>query len=294
MTHRASPSSSAAAAEMGHVVRRGRSPRLLLLRTLAASLAVDCVVAAAATTGSALAALPTFDIRTYGAVGDNRTLCTASIQAAVAAAAAAGGGLVLVPPGGAYLTATVSLATNVYLLVPAGATLQASAAYANYTAVSGLNWDRWDVLHTNGAANTGIVGSVDGSGGGGTLAGPMWQMITGYDPTQNQFEPETWAGGAAGCEGECRPRLVVFEDCINVTVANVALVDSADWTQLYRRTTNLLLENVTVWGSQQWPNNDGVDLESCTNVTIRNWTSFTGDDGIVFGSGNCNNMRVPW
>lgn len=37
-----------------------------------------------------------------------------------------------------------------------------------------------------------------------------------------------------------------------------------------------------------------MDLESCRNVTIRNYTSFTGDDGIVLGSGNCNDMRVPW
>ena len=86
----------------------------------------------------------------------------------------------------------------------------------------------------------------------------------------------------------------MFEDCADVTVAGVRLVDSADWTQLYRRTTDILLENVTVWGSQQWPNNDGVDFESCRNVTVRNWTSFTGDDGIVLASGNCNDMRVPW
>lgn len=51
---------------------------------------------------------------------------------------------------------------------------------------------------------------------------------------------------------------------------------------------------MTVAGSQQWPNNDGVDFESCINVTVRNWVSFTGDDGIVLASGNCNDMRVPW
>lgn len=30
--------------------------------------------------------------------------------------------------------------------------------------------------------------------------------------------------------------------------------------QLYRRSTRVSIENVTVWGSQQWPNNDGVDF----------------------------------
>jgi len=121
----------------------------------------------------------------------------------------------------------------------------------------------------------------------------MWQMIDHYDANNNQFVPVTWAG-SFGCRGECRPRLLVFEDCLNVTVANVRLVDSADWTQLYRRTSNVLLANLSVWGSQQWGNNDGVDFESCTNVTVRDSVFFTGDDGIVLGSGNCNDMRVPW
>jgi polygalacturonase len=77
-------------------------------------------------------------------------------------------------------------------------------------------------------------------------------------------------------------------------VANVRLVDSADWTQLYRRTSGVLLANLTVWGSQQWPNNDGVDFESCTGVVVRNSTFFTGDDGIVLASGNCNTLPSPW
>ena len=88
--------------------------------------------------------------------------------------------------------------------------------------------------------------------------------------------------------------------------------------QLYRRSSHVTVANVTVWGSQQWPNNDGVDFgarccasstsgppcpmfssapraaESCAHVVYRNVSSFTGDDGIVFGSGNCNEMLHPW
>lgn len=227
---------------------------------------------------------PVFDITEYGAVPDNATLATAAIQAAVAAAAAAGGGLVRVPPGGAFRTATVRLATGVYLLLPPGAALQGSAVLADYTAIWGGDWDSWDVVHTRNASRTGVLGSADGTAIGGALHGPMWQMIGGYDGSQNQFVPVTWAG-QFGCRGECRPRLLVFEDCDDVTVAGVALRDSADWTSLYRRTHNVAVLNVSVWGSQQWPNNDGVDFESCVNVTVRNWTSFTGDDGIVLASG---------
>ena len=231
---------------------------------------------------------PVFDITVYGALPNNRTLCTSNIQAAIEAAFTAGGGIVYVPPGGAFLTATISLRNNVYLHLPAGATIQGSYVLQDYVAVNGGNWDKWDVVHTNNASNTGIFGN------GGVLQGPMWQLIDHYDPVQNQLIPKTFANGQYGCIGECRPRLLVFEDCENVLVQGIQLFDSADWTQLYRRVVNVTLDSLNVVGSQQWPNNDGVDFESCINVTVTNWTSFTGDDGIVFGSGNCNSMRVPW
>ena len=76
-------------------------------------------------TVSAHSSLPIFDITTYGAIPDNTTLCTSSIQAAIDAAYAIGGGIVFIPSGGAFRTATISLRDNVYLHLPAGATIQA-------------------------------------------------------------------------------------------------------------------------------------------------------------------------
>lgn len=250
-----------------------------------------------------------FDITAYGAIGDNSTINTPAIQAAIAAAAGAANSsspsFVLVPPG-VFKTATISLASNVYLWVPPGAVLHGSCNKSDYTAVSGGNWDRWDVVHTNGAVNTGILGySSIGSGvstlsfdfpgpdasAWGVLSGPMWQMIASYDGSQNQLQPITWANGPEGCQGECRPRLAVFEDCTNVTFANIALLDSADWTTLFRRVNNVLWENVTVWGSQQWPNNDGCDLESVNGAVMRNCTLLTGDDSLCLTSGHTNGMK---
>jgi hypothetical protein len=237
--------------------------------------------------------LPLFNITDYGAIGDNHTINTLAIQSAVNAASAALGGLVLIPPIGTFKTATISLADDVYLYIPAGAVLLGSSELSDYTAVSGADWGLWDVVHTINASRTGILGSLTGEGEGGVLQGPMWQMIDHYDPSQNQLEPVTWAG-QFGCEGECRPRLVVFEDCADVSLTNIALRDSSDWTTLFRRTNRVLWENVTVWGSQQWPNNDGCDLESVTDAVFRNVSSFTGDDGICLSSGNTNNIIRPW
>ena len=120
----------------------------------------------------------------------------------------------------------------------------------------------------------------------------MWEMITYFDLSQNQLQPIEWHD--EGCIGECRPRLVVFEDCSNVVVKNIHMMDSADWTQLYRRVNGLILENNVIFGSQQWPNNDGIDLESSQNVVMRNVSSFTGDDGLVFSYRHTNGLKNPW
>jgi polygalacturonase len=164
--------------------------------------------------------------------------------------AAAGGGLVTVPPGGVYKTGALSLKTNVSLFLPSGSNLLGSSNPDDYTGIAGGNWDNWDVLHST-CSSCGLVGDV---GATGTLQGPMWQMIAGFDasevrcalpkspqatvaqrsPTlllQNQLQPVRWTN-ISGCIGECRPRLLVFEDSGDVSVSNVQLRDSADWTQV--------------------------------------------------------------
>src|SRR3954470_482887 len=80
-------------------------------------------VAAAATTigRTALAESPaptmvesTFNVRTYGATGDGKTVDTPAVNKAIEAVAAAGGG-VLVFPAGTYVCFTIRLKSNVDL-----------------------------------------------------------------------------------------------------------------------------------------------------------------------------------
>lgn len=46
--------------------------------------------------------------------------------------------------------------------------------------------------------------------------------------------------------------------------------------------------------SLHWPNGDGVDVESGTNITLTGLTCETGDDCIALRSGNRNDLRTPW
>ena len=62
-----------------------------------------------------------FDVRTFGATGDGKTLDSPSINKAIDAASAAGGGTVMFPAGN-YLCYSIHLKNDISLYLDAGAT----------------------------------------------------------------------------------------------------------------------------------------------------------------------------
>src|SRR5260221_4652320 len=66
-----------------------------------------------------------FDVKTFGAVGDGKTVDTAAINKAVDATHAAGGGTVQFPPG-TYLSFSIHLQSNITLYLEHGATILAA------------------------------------------------------------------------------------------------------------------------------------------------------------------------
>jgi len=68
----------------------------------------------------------TFDVRTYGAVGDGVTIDTPAVNRAIEAAAAKGGGTVFFPAG-TYACYTIRLKSHVSLHLDAGATILAAS-----------------------------------------------------------------------------------------------------------------------------------------------------------------------
>ena len=243
------------------------------------------LLACSAATGT----LRRFDITAFGARSGGADLCTPALKRAVAAAAEAAPAEVVVPQG-EFLTGAFGLATGVLLRLEAGAVLLASARREDYPergwpAPRSQGWD-WDpaLIDTANCSDTGIVGE-------GAVDGQQRLWVKGYDPRNNVLTPVTWSG-VHGCRGECRPKLVRFTDCARVTVTGVTLRNSPDWTQLYRRCTDVLLRGITVLGSQQWANNDGVDFESGSRIRVLDSVFVVGDDGIVLASGNTNSNRA--
>src|SRR5207249_9059632 len=66
-----------------------------------------------------------FDVKSFGATGDGKTLDTAAINKAIEAAHTAGGGTVRFPAG-TYLSFSIRLKSNIALYLDQGATILAA------------------------------------------------------------------------------------------------------------------------------------------------------------------------
>src|SRR6202041_3018175 len=90
-----------------------------------------------------------FDIRTYGAVGDGKTVDTPAINKAIEAAAAAGGGTVLFPAG-TWLCFSIHLKSHVALYLGQGSTILAADSPLP-DATTGYNGGTYDAAEPNTA-----------------------------------------------------------------------------------------------------------------------------------------------
>jgi len=230
-----------------------------------------------------------FSVLDFGGVGDGVTLNTHAFAAAVTAAhayylASGAPGTVLAPAAAAsahaaapavYFSGQIVLLSGVTLSVSAGARLLASANVSDYPKSA------WAFVWCRGARDVAITG-------GGVVDGNFGAWIDGYDPATVQLVPRSWPG----CSGECRPRLVQLIDTVGVTVSGVAFVGSPDWTFHLLNCSQVWVHNWTQFGDARWPNNDGIDIDSCSHVLLENSTIDTADDGVCIKGSAPNGSSV--
>jgi hypothetical protein len=197
----------------------------------------------------------TLDVASYGAVGDGYALDTAAFQAAVDACAAAGGGRVLASGTRTYRIGTVTLRAGVRLYLDDGATLRASLSAADYS--------RPALIAADGARGIGI-------GGPGRIEGRSADFMTDWDEAAGIYRPAPW-----------RPRMFELRDCRDVTVSDVTMADAPFWGLHLLGCEHVLVERLVVRGNPEVPNCDGVDIDHCRDVEVRDCSIRTGDDAIV-------------
>jgi polygalacturonase len=227
----------------------------LFKRLIATSLLFTTALPAPASPGKVI------DVTKTGVAGDGTTLNTAGIQKAIDDCAAGGGGTISFPPG-RYLTGTIQIKSNVTLRLEKDATLLGSTDAADYR-----NLDPF-IDGTGNPLGHALIVAVDaenvGIEGGGTVDG----QSPALKKKQNPYT--------------MRPFLLRWVRCTNVTVRDVHLTNPGSWTLNFFQTKGALIEGVTIRSRDLgMPNNDGIDLDSCENIRVRNCDVISGDDALV-------------
>jgi hypothetical protein len=233
----------------------------------------------------------TFDIRDYGAVGNNSTDCSAAFRQAIAACNAAGGGRVLVT-GGQYRTGKIHLLSNVNLHVAAGAAIRFKTDAASFLPTVFTRWQGIECynfspfIYAIDKTNIAITGSglIDGNAQNGPWfgfdgkRGPDWDRlqrmaVDGVPINQRQF----------GDGHFLKPNMIQLYRCTNILIADLDIRNPAMWTVHPVLCRNVTVRNIKVYSRGAMV--DGCDPEASVDVHVTGCTFDTGDDGVVIKSG---------
>jgi polygalacturonase len=214
-----------------------------------------------------------FNVRTYGATGDGKTVDTPSINRAIDAVAAAGGGTLLFPAG-TYVCFTIHLRSKVDLYLERGCTILAAdspkpgetagyhggvydsaepntpwEAYQDY----GHNHWRNSLFYGEGLSDFAITGPglIHGAG----LSFGARRVARGNYPIFVAEQP-----GVGN-------KTFALKNCRNVLLRDFSVLKGGHFALLATGVDNLTVDNLLIDTDR-----DGFDFDCCKNVRITNCT----------------------
>lgn len=217
-----------------------------------------------------------FDVTHYGAKGDGKTVDTPAIQKAIDDCSADGAVYI---PQGVYVTGALFLKSNMTLYLEKGCVLLGSVSPDDYPVMK----YRWEGRETacyasliNSASTDGRLENISicGEGhidAGGTVLKPL---------------EETEGKGARGCA-------LCIRNTDNVYISGVCVKHSPAWCLHLIYCNNVTIDSISVYTKhdengrpyKDIVNGDGIDIDSCRNVYIKNCEIHSQDDCIAIKSG---------
>jgi polygalacturonase len=205
-----------------------------------------------------------FDVRTFGATGDGKTLDSPAINKAIDAASAAGGGTVLFPAGN-YLCYSLHLKSDISLYLDAGATIIAADPPAQggggFDVAEPNEWDRFQDFGHSHFHNSLIWGE-----GLGNIAIQGYGRIWGRSLSRGQNAATPGVGNKS----------ISLKNCHNVLLRDFSILKGGHFGILATGIDNLTIDNLKIDTDR-----DGMDVDCCRNVRISNcYVNSPADDGI--------------
>ena len=218
------------------------------------------------------------DIREFGAVGDGKTVNTFAIQTAILSAPE---NSIIEIRDGNYLTGPVLLKSNITINIAGNARLTALKEREMYPILP---------ASINKADRTFYLGSWEGEPAAcfaSLFTGVSVNNvnITGEGTIDGNSDRETWWKDAKIKRISWRPRTIFLTDCSNINIVGINIENSPSWTLHPVFSSNLGFFDMKIRNPKDSPNTDGIDPESCKNVSIIGVKFSVGDDCIAIKSG---------
>lgn len=248
-----------------------------------------------------LSAVPVFNVRDYGAIGDGTTLDTIAINTAIDTCANQNGGIVYFPPG-TYLSGSLHLKTNVTLLVDSEAVLRGTRDMTKYDPREYNSWAKYQdtsqsychrsLIWGENLSNVGILGSgiIDGND-----AFEAWPIINRTFPPPFSWIFSTIFYQINDTIFQRGAKPLALKSCVNVFIKDITITHAPDESIFIAGCDNVIIMRYRA----QEVRVDGIDPVCCHNVTITNCEIRSLDDAIAIKSSymlgfkrSCENITV--
>ena len=236
-----------------------------------------------------------YNVRSFGATGDGKTLDTDAVNKAIESASTNGGGTVYFPAG-TYLSFSIRLKSNLTIYLDNGATILAADPTVHkgkYDLPEPNEFDMYqDFGHSHwqnslmwgiGIENFAIIGQgkIDGQGLSRRSPGPRRPRSVGETPTSmaKNVSPLGETSPLSEMDG-LGTKAIALKLSRNVTLKDFTIFRGGHFALLATGVDNLTIDNLRVDS-----NRDGFDIDSCRNLRISNsYVNTPNDDAIVLKS----------